>query len=140
MKIKDIKSKEVRDKLDQDDVNRLKGLMEGTIKSVRDDMDKRLKSLKPFPKGGKSFGPTEDDYLFPGEELISRKTNSDPLRDLAATDRVRINEPLDNITPRDYFAALAMQGILHSDYGAKADLIAKVAYVMADEMIKARKK
>jgi len=44
------------------------------------------------------------------------------------------------ISMRDYFAVQAMKGILHSDYGAKTDSIAKWAYEFADEMIKARKK
>ena len=39
---------------------------------------------------------------------------------------------------RDYFAAKAMQGLLSSDVYAPVEKFAKQAYVMADEMLKAR--
>ena len=42
------------------------------------------------------------------------------------------------MTLRDYFAAKAMQGLLSSDVYAPVEKFAKQAYVMADEMLKAR--
>ena len=39
---------------------------------------------------------------------------------------------------RDYFAAKAMQGLLSSDVYAPIEKFAQQAYLMADEMMKAR--
>lgn len=42
---------------------------------------------------------------------------------------------------RDHFAGLAMQGILTTMMGdVKADIIAKMSYVLADAMLKERRK
>ena len=52
------------------------------------------------------------------------------------------NLPQDGMTLRDYFAAKAMQGICnsrsHSELKGHAIASAKVAYEMADAMLKAR--
>ena len=42
------------------------------------------------------------------------------------------------MTLRDYFAAKAMQGLLSSDVYAPIEKFAQQAYLMADEMMKAR--
>ena len=51
-------------------------------------------------------------------------------------------EPVEGMTLRDYFAAKAMQGICnsrsHSELKGHAIASAKVAYELADAMIKAR--
>ena len=52
------------------------------------------------------------------------------------------NQPDIGMTLRDYFAAKAMQGICSTDLdprsGATDDVIAVIAYHMADAMMKAR--
>lgn len=48
------------------------------------------------------------------------------------------DERATGMTLRDYFAAKAMQGLLSSDVYAPVEKFAKQAYVMADEMLKAR--
>ena len=52
-----------------------------------------------------------------------------------------MNQSLENMTLRDYFAAKAMQGMLAYAYFhplAMEDGCARDAYVMADAMLKAR--
>lgn len=58
------------------------------------------------------------------------------------------NAEMNNMTLRDYFAGLALQGWLasygdeaeHPVYGGYEDKVAKQAYAMADAMIKEREK
>ena len=47
-------------------------------------------------------------------------------------------EPQQGMTLRDYFAAKAMQGLLASEVNAPIQDFAKMAYEMADAMLKAR--
>lgn len=47
---------------------------------------------------------------------------------------------MSNITLRDYFAGLAMQGILSNSDVMNSDAISKDAYTTADSMIKERNK
>jgi hypothetical protein len=42
------------------------------------------------------------------------------------------------MTLRDYFAAKALQGMMVDVYAPDCDYIAKIAYAMADAMLKAR--
>ena len=46
---------------------------------------------------------------------------------------------MNNLTLRDYFAGLAMQGILSNSDVMNSDAISKDAYTTADSMIKERK-
>jgi hypothetical protein len=49
-------------------------------------------------------------------------------------------EPEKGMTLRDYFAAKAMQGMLSENSGIRypTDELAEIAYMVADEMLKAR--
>lgn len=48
------------------------------------------------------------------------------------------NEKFNGMTLRDYFAAKAMQGFVTGDYDLYPHEAAQKAYVIADEMMKAR--
>jgi hypothetical protein len=51
---------------------------------------------------------------------------------------VMVGEIEGGMNLRDYFAAKAMQGLLSSDVYAPIEKFAQQAYLMADEMMKAR--
>ena len=55
--------------------------------------------------------------------------------DISAKDLQKLSKQLAGMTLRDYFAAKAMQALIHKNY---FDVAAKEAYQMADAMLKAR--
>ena len=54
--------------------------------------------------------------------------------------RATLKPPAAGMTMRDYFAAKAMQGYIVGTEQPMVDNIARVAYEVADEMLKARSK
>jgi len=148
MKIKDIKSKEVREEAERLAVNNHGLIPPNSISNLTlDDAFDWGASRQGFVFWNNLVLGEIENYEFLDLPNATWEESLNFTGEIEANPATPESVQPDNkylqvstISMRDYFAVQAMKGILHSDYGAKTDLIAKWAYEFADEMIKASKK